>query len=333
MPIYRGSGTAGSGSSIQTYAEQAAASATDAAASASSASASESAASASATAAASSASSASTSASNAATSETNAATSETNAATSETNAATSETNAAASYDQFDDRFLGAKASDPALDNDGNALLTGALYWNTTNSLMMIYNGAAWIAITATTFPNVVAAVQASNTEIDILDGATVTTAELNLLDGVTATTAELNYVDVTTAGTAQASKAVVLDANKDIASIQNIKTVAETITFTSEYDNGNSGTADTINWGNSQKQKSTLTGNCTYTFTAPDGPGNFMLKVIQDGTGSRTVTWPATVKWPAGTAPTLSTAASAVDLIAFYYDGTNYYGQAGLNYS
>ncbi len=65
------------------------------------------------------------------------------AATSESNAATSETNAANSYDSFDDRYLGAKASDPALDNDGDALLTGALYWNTTTNMLMVYNGAAW----------------------------------------------------------------------------------------------------------------------------------------------------------------------------------------------
>ena len=51
---------------------------------------------------------------------------------------------------------------------------------------------------------------------------TASAAELNLLDGVTATTTELNYVDVTTAGTAQASKAVILDANKDVTGIRNI---------------------------------------------------------------------------------------------------------------
>jgi hypothetical protein len=108
---------------------------------------------------------------------------------------------------------------------------------------------------------------------------------------------------------------------------------AKVITFIAEVDNGNSSTADTIDFGAGQKQKSTMTGNCTYTFTAPDGTGNFVLKLIQDGTGSRLATWPATVKWPSGTAPTLSTAAASVDIITFYYDGTNYYGQAGLNFS
>jgi hypothetical protein len=88
---------------------------------------------------------AATSAANAATSETNAATSETNAGNSATAAATSATNAAASYDSFDDRYLGAKSSAPALDNDGDALIAGALYFNTTTDIMYVYGGSGWQA--------------------------------------------------------------------------------------------------------------------------------------------------------------------------------------------
>ena len=90
-----------------------------------------------------SANAAATSETNAATSETNAATSASSAATSASSAATSEANTAAIYDGFDDRYLGAKASDPATDNDGNALITGALYFDTTNGLMKVWNGSAW----------------------------------------------------------------------------------------------------------------------------------------------------------------------------------------------
>jgi len=103
--------------------------------------------------------------------------------------------------------------------------------------------------------------------------------------------------------------------------------------FDAEVDNGDSSTADTIDWTAGNKQKSTLTGNCTFTFTAPSGPANLILKLIQDGTGSRTVTWPATVKWPEGVAPALSTAASSVDIVSLYFDGTNYYAQVGFNFS
>ena len=59
------------------------------------------------------------------------------------NASISASNAAASYDSFDDRYLGAKSSDPTLDNDGDALLTGALYFNSTSDEMKVYNGSSW----------------------------------------------------------------------------------------------------------------------------------------------------------------------------------------------
>ena len=49
------------------------------------------------------------------------------------------------YDQFDDRYLGAKNSDPATDNDGNTLIDGALYWNTTDNRLKVYDlgGTTW----------------------------------------------------------------------------------------------------------------------------------------------------------------------------------------------
>ena len=80
----------------------------------------------------------------AAASETNAATSETNASNSASAAATSATNAAASYDSFDDRYLGAKATPPTLDNDGDALITGALFFDTSANLMKVYDGSSWV---------------------------------------------------------------------------------------------------------------------------------------------------------------------------------------------
>jgi hypothetical protein len=89
--------------------------------------------------------SAAASAAAAATSETNAATSETNAGNSATAAATSATNAAASYDDFDDRYLGAKSTAPGTDNDGDALIAGALYFNTTTDIMYVYGGSGWQA--------------------------------------------------------------------------------------------------------------------------------------------------------------------------------------------
>lgn len=66
------------------------------------------------------------------------------ASSSASAAATSATNAAASYDAFDDRYLGAKSSAPTVDNDGNALLTGALYFNTASNGMKVWDGSNWL---------------------------------------------------------------------------------------------------------------------------------------------------------------------------------------------
>lgn len=54
--------------------------------------------------------------------------------------------AAASHDSFDDVYLGSKSSDPTVDNDGNALQTGALYYNTSEGNLKFYNGSSWVAI-------------------------------------------------------------------------------------------------------------------------------------------------------------------------------------------
>lgn len=133
MAIYRGPG--GSGDATTDAANQASVASDKAAQAASSA-----------TAAAGSATSAATSASDSSTSaiaSASSATSATNSATSATNSATA---AAASYDSFDDRYLGAKSSDPSTDNDGDALVVGALYFNTTTNIMMTYTGSAWQSI-------------------------------------------------------------------------------------------------------------------------------------------------------------------------------------------
>ena len=123
-------------------------------------------------AAASSASAAATSETNAANSASAAATSETNAATSATTATTkatqadtaktaaetaktaaetAQTAAELALDTFDDRYLGAKGSDPATDNDGNALIDGALYYNTTDNITKVYDlgTTSWLVVNIT----------------------------------------------------------------------------------------------------------------------------------------------------------------------------------------
>ena len=86
---------------------------------------------------------AATSATNASNSQTAAANSASAASTSETNAANSATSAAASFDLFDDRFLGAKSSAPTVDNDGGSLVVGTLYFDTTAQIMKVYGSSGW----------------------------------------------------------------------------------------------------------------------------------------------------------------------------------------------
>jgi hypothetical protein len=140
------SAASSSASAASTSASNASTSASNAASSASAASTSASNASTSATNAANSASAASTSA-------TNASNSASSASTSATAAASSASAAAASYDSFDDRYLGAKSSNPSVDNDGNALVTGAIYFNTAVTEMRVWNGSAWQTIA--TLPDLV----------------------------------------------------------------------------------------------------------------------------------------------------------------------------------
>jgi len=126
-------------------------------------------------AAATSATSASTSATSAQTSASSAATSASSAATSASSAQTSATSAATVYDQFDDRYLGSKTTPPTLDNDGNALLTGALYFNSSTGEMSVWTGSAWAAInsaSAYSAPTLGSTLIASGTTVTTINGFT-----------------------------------------------------------------------------------------------------------------------------------------------------------------
>jgi hypothetical protein len=100
---------------------------------------------------------------------------------------------------------------------------------------------------------------------------------------------------------------------------------ADTVDFTSEYDNGVVSANATIDWANGNNQKITLGASITLTFSNM-GVGHKQLKVIQDATGGRIPTLPAG-KWPGGIAGAFSTAAGAEDILSVYYDGASYYFQ------
>jgi len=175
---------------------------------------------------------------------------------------------------------------------------------------------------------------------ETLTNKTLTTPKINEAVNLTTTSTKLNYLTSATGTTGTNTTNVVFSTSPTITTptfatvnmnntdIQNIR-LAE---FSGIVDNGNSSTADTINYGTGNFQKSTLTGNCTYTFTAPSGPARVTL-LVYTGTGSFSITWPATVKWSGGTAPTTTATASKVDIFTFLWDGTNYFGTYTQNYT
>ena len=194
-----------SASAAATSATNAGNSETAAATSATNAASSQTAAASSASTASSSATTATTKAGEAATSATNSATSATNSANSATSAGTAQTAAEAArdaalaaFDSFDDRYLGQKSVDPTVDNDGNALVAGTLYFNTTDDIMKVYEGSSWVAA----YASLSGALLATNNLSDLNNAGT---ARTNLGLGTAATTAATAY-----ATAAQADQTVAL---------------------------------------------------------------------------------------------------------------------------
>ena len=95
---------------------------------------------------------------------------------------------------------------------------------------------------------------------------------------------------------------------------------------------GNSGTTQTLSLTNGTVQTVTLTGNCTFTMPTATAGKSFILMLVQDGTGGRTATF-TSVKWPSGSAPTVTSTANRWDVFGFFSDGTNWYGNSLQNYS
>ena len=105
-------------------------------------------------------------------------------------------------------------------------------------------------------------------------------------------------------------------------------TFTGTVTFNANMSNQTLTDGVTISWDVSTGAVATVTLAGNRTVAAPTNlkVGTYILHVIQDATGSRTLTWNAVFKWPAATAPTLTTTANARDVFSFICDGTNLYG-------
>jgi len=180
---------------------------------------------------------ATTKAGEAATSASTATTQANTATTKASEAASSATSAASSFDSFDDRYLGAKSSDPSVDNDGDALITGALYFNSSDNVMKNYTGSAWQTLKPTS---------TEQTNINTLSASAVV-ADMAIL-ATTDVVADMNTLasadivaDMNTLATADVVSDMNTLATADIVSDMNTLATADVVS-----DMNTLGTADVV---------------------------------------------------------------------------------------
>ena len=210
-------------------------SATNAASSATASANSATAAANSATAAATSATNAASSASTATTKASQADTAKTAAETAKTAAETAKTAAETALDSFDDRYLGAKASNPTVDNDGNALIDGALYFNTTVNRIRVYDlgNTAWkeVILTGTDLAN-------TNTVAGSISNVNSVAGNISNVNAVAGNASNINAVqanasNINTVAGNNSNINTVAGANSNISAVSgaiaNVNTVAAEI--------------------------------------------------------------------------------------------------------
>ena len=228
-----------------------------------------------------------TSADEAAASATAAAASASTASTQASNAATSATSAAASYDSFDDRYLGAKSSAPSTDNDSNALVEGALYWNSSSDNMFAWDGSAWAEIKPTS---------SDQTKINTVSGIQ---ANVTTVAGISS--------DVTT----------VAGISSDVAAVENIAANVTSVAGIASNVTSVAGNATNINAvaGNSTNINAAGT-NATAAATSATASSNSATAAASSASTASTQAGIATAKAVLTAADAVSTAADVVSSAA-----------------
>jgi hypothetical protein len=284
----------------------------------------------------------------------NAASSASAAAASESSAAASAAAAAASYDNFDDRYLGSKSTAPTVDNDGNPLVVGALYYNDGTSVpedkgMYVYDGAVWIPASAAseailvTFKYTATAGQTSFSGPD--DGAlslsytvgsviiTLNGVVLEVPADVAASTGnsvvlsvaaaagdELNIYAFATFSVANTYTQAQADAKFAQVAANNTFTKAQRGSITALTD----GATITPDFSLNNHYEVTLGGNRTLANPTNVVAGQSgVIRVVQDGTGSRTLAYGGNWKFSNGAAPVLTTTINAVDLLVYFCESSS----------
>jgi hypothetical protein len=196
--------------------------------------------------------------------------------------------------------------------------TGKMVLDNTPTLITPVLGVA----TATSINKVAFTAPATAATLTIADGATLATSGAYSLTLTATAATNVTFPITGTLATLAGSEAF---TNKTLTN-PTVTNYVETL-----YAIGNSSTAVTIALTNGTVQTVTLTGNCTFTMPTATAGKSFIL-IVSTGAGSFTGTF-TSVKWPSGTAPTLTTTASRWDILTFVSDGTNWYGNSAQAYA